>query len=158
MTKAAPRDRAPAEDVLALPCACASIRRASRAVTQFYDAMLREHGIEAPQFALLTFIDGQGESNQAAIGRALGIDKSTLTRNVQRLDEAGWVKVAGAGGSERALTLTASGRRRLAAARRGWSAAQARLRGILGARDWSALFVAADAVTAAAQRARAERA
>ena len=158
MTKAALRDGGLAEEVLGLPCACASIRRASRAVTQFYDAMLREHGIEAPQFALLMFIDRRGESNQATIGRALGIDKSTLTRNVQRLDEAGWVRVADAGGSERQLTLTASGRRRLAAARRGWNAAQARLRGILGARDWDALFVAADAVTAAAQRARAEQA
>src|SRR5215469_18770684 len=34
----------------ALPCACATLRRATRAVTQIYNAALRETGLEITQF------------------------------------------------------------------------------------------------------------
>jgi hypothetical protein len=48
----------------ALPCACATIRRASRAVTQLYDQWLRAHGIEGPQFVLLTMLERLGEAGR----------------------------------------------------------------------------------------------
>jgi DNA-binding MarR family transcriptional regulator len=144
-----------ATEIARLPCACATTRRASRAITQLYDRCLRPHGIEAPQYAILTLIDALGESNQVAIGDHFGFDKTTLSRNLKLLHQRRWVAVsAGADRRERRLKLTRAGRARLAAARPAWRSAQAAMEKALGSEQWRAVFATLDAVTAAAQSAR----
>ena len=64
-----------------LQCACATTRRAARSVTQLYDHHLKVGGVESTQFALLSTVEGLGPSSQATIGRALGLEKTTLSRN-----------------------------------------------------------------------------
>ena len=149
---------ADAHEVEGLACACATVRRASRAVTQFYDRCLRGHGIEAPQFALLTMLHHVGDCSQTALGQRFDLDKTTLSRNVRLLKQKGWIQVApGADARERRLTLTAAGRRRLASARPAWQHAQERLRSALGELDWETMFRTLDSLTGAAGRARRER-
>jgi len=140
--------------VEAIPCACATIRRASRAVTQLYDRWLRDHGIEGPQFALLAMLDRVGETNQTTMGQRFDLDKTTLSRNLKVLKEKGWIEtVPGDDARERLVRLTAAGRRRLAAARPTWKKAQAQLRSALGEQDWDATLHVLDAITVAARRA-----
>jgi DNA-binding MarR family transcriptional regulator len=145
----------PEPEIARLVCACATARRAARAITQLYDERLRPHGIEAPQFAILALIDALGEANQAAVGSHFGLDKTTLSRNVKLLEERGWVGLStGEDRRERRLTLTKTGRARLAAARPAWRRAQAAMENALGPKQWDAIFDALDAVTGAAQVAR----
>jgi len=138
-----------------LPCACATTRRASRAVTQLYDSWLGPHGIEAPQFAMLMLLDGMGPCNQTAIGRHFDLDKTTLSRNVQVLKKKRWIAITpGPDARERHLTLTTTGRHRLAAARPAWQKAQAALRSALKPEEWTAMLTLLNAVTTAAHNAR----
>jgi DNA-binding MarR family transcriptional regulator len=142
----------PATDLTPLPCACATARRAARAVTQLYDSRLRPHGIEAPQFAILNLLDALGEANQVTIGGHFGLDKTTLSRNLRLLHENGWIAFAeGEDRRERQVTLTKAGRARLTAARPAWRSAQSAMEKALGARRWRAVFDALDSVAAAAQ-------
>ena len=137
-----------------IPCACATIRRASRAVTQLYDQWLREHGIEGPQFALLAMLERVGEANQTTMGQRFDLDKTTLSRNLKVLKQKGWIEtVAGEDARERRITLTPSGRGRLAAARPTWKKAQAQLRSALNEHDWDTTLHLLNQITAAARRA-----
>jgi DNA-binding MarR family transcriptional regulator len=140
------------DDVGALVCACATVRRASRAVTQLYDAWLRAHGIEGPQFSLLAMLDRVGPSSQATMGRRFDLDKTTLSRNLRLLKQRGWIGFStGFDARERRVTLTAMGRRRLEAARPAWRSAQEELRAALGGRDWDRTLRAIDSMTRAAR-------
>jgi DNA-binding MarR family transcriptional regulator len=130
MNKTAKQDGLPE-----LGCICASVRRAARLVTQLYDEELRGQ-IEAAQFALLTALDQHPGVNQTALARALGLDKTTLSRNLRLLDKNGWVE-RGQG-----LRLTESGRKQLVAAQPKWKKAQERLRSSITASQWTAIQAA----------------
>lgn len=139
-----------------LPCACATARRAARALTQMYDQHLRAHGIEGTQFALLEALDGLGPYSQTAIGRGFGLDKTTLSRNLQVLGRQGWVEgTPGQDGRERIYRLTPAGRKQLNAARPAWRRAQAELREAMGATEWDAMWSAFRTVTEVASRSTA---
>ena len=147
-----------AYSVESIACACATIRRASRAVTQLYDTWLREHGIEGPQFALLSILDRLGECNQATMGQRFDLDKTTLSRNLKLLKERGWIAfTTGADARERRIVLSAEGRRRLAAAKPAWRKAQSHLRSALDEHDWDTMLRVLDGLTSAARKARRPR-
>src|SRR2546428_13916586 len=113
----------------ALDCACASLRRAARAVTQLYEAVLKDAGLRATQFTLLQALERQGTSSQTALGELLALDPTTLSRTLRPLARAGWMR-AGAGADRREVrwTLTPAGRRCLGRARPAWERAQPPLR------------------------------
>ena len=143
------------DDIGAIVCACATARRTSRAVTQFYDSWLRRYGIEGPQFALLAMLERLGPCNQATMGRHFDLDKTTLSRNLKLLKTRRWIEfTAGTDGRERRVALTATGRRRLAAARPAWRSAQHRLRAALGDEHWDTVLRVLDSLTVAARAAR----
>jgi DNA-binding MarR family transcriptional regulator len=113
-------------------CACFSIRRAARAVTQLYDDMLRPSGLRATQFSLLAVIRLTGTGTITALADAAVMDRTTLTRNLKPLAEAGLVAVReGDDARVREVTLTAAGAR-LAAAQPYWEKAQRRMTDALG--------------------------
>lgn len=124
----------------ALPCACASIRRAARAVTQLYDGELRGTGLGVGQFNLLQALSRAGEVSQGRLGERLSIDSTTLTRTLSHLRRQGWIAVRiGSDRRERLISLTASGRRQLKLSQPRWERAQERLRATLGDRRWGEL-------------------
>lgn len=136
-------------------CACASARRAARALTQLYDGCLRGTGVEVPQFALMTMLDAHGPCNQMTMGRRFGLDKTTLSRNLRVLERNGWIAmVEGRDARERRARLTAAGRRRLAAARPAWKEAQTQLQSAMSGEHWTAMWKTFRAITAAAHAAR----
>jgi len=111
-------DLSPPDSLVDLPCACATVRRAARAVTQLYDGHLRATEIEGTQFTLLSVLSSLGPCNQAAIGERFALDKTTLSRNLKLLKNKGWIEAAETvDGRERRYVLTAAGGKRLAAAR-----------------------------------------
>ena len=141
-----------------MSCACATARRAARALTQLYDSHLRASGVEGTQFSLLAVLGSGGSFSQAALGQRFGLDKTTLSRNLRLLKNNGWIKTTAApDGRERRYILTTTGRNRLAKARPGWQRAQAELRAVLSEREWQRMFRVFRIVTVAAHAARASR-
>jgi len=145
--------RPDAPDVLLLPCACANLRRAARAVTQLYDAELRRGGLRTPQFTLLRSLATQGRIRQGHLGNHLALDPTTLSRTLRSLASRGWIRsVQGADRRERHWELTPAGRRQFDRARLLWDRAQARLGAALGQAAWDALQTTLKRVTEAAFR------
>ena len=125
---------------VALPCACANLRRAARAVTQLYEEELRGTGLRATQFTLLQALGTTGTITQGGLGELLLLDSTTLTRTLRPLVGRGWVRsVPGLDRRERHFQLTAAGRRELDRARPRWELAQQRLRKVLGDTGWERL-------------------
>jgi DNA-binding MarR family transcriptional regulator len=144
MTKTANTSSVPRR-IVSLPCACASLRRASRIVTQLYDEELRRTGMRATQFTLLQALATAKNITQGDLADLLGMDSTTLTRTLTPLRKKGWI------GSERGedrrqvrLTLTAKGAREFRRAEPYWASAQQRLRKALGDANWSGMVTAAE--------------
>ena len=87
-----PKDsRLPVETTIALPCACANLRRAARTVTQFYDDILRPSGMRVTQFTLLQALTLAPRISQKELARLLESDSTTLTRTLAHLRRKGWL-------------------------------------------------------------------
>lgn len=137
-----------------LECACATVRRASRLVTQLYSGEMRDK-VEPAQFALLSALEYRPGASQAPLGRALGLDKTTMSRNLRVLERNRWIEpTRAADARERGFRLTPSGRKILSAARPGWSRAQARLRAALQPGEWETVLRLFSKVAEAAAAAR----
>src|ERR1700745_3683171 len=78
------------EALFDLPCACQSLRRATRVVTRIYDQELAKAGIEITPFGLLTALDLTGEANQKRLSAGFAMDSTTLTRTLRLMLKKGW--------------------------------------------------------------------
>lgn len=131
-----------------LPCMCASLRRASRVLTQHYEEALRPTGLRATQFTLLQALALAGEVTQGDLGRMLAIDSTTLTRTLQIMSRHGWIaERRGEDRRERWVRLSRGGHDQLKRALPFWEKAQARVERQLGNKGWRELRNATDAVT-----------
>lgn len=138
-----------------LACACATIRRTARLVTQLYSHEMRP--VEPGQFALLTAFASHPGVSQATLGRALGIDKTTLSRNLRLLERNNWI-IAGPTSDqrERGYRLTNAGKKTLASTEAGWLRAQRRLRSALKPGEWETIMNVFGRVAGAALAAQKE--
>ena len=119
-------------------CACHKVRMAARAVTRAYDDALRPTGLRASQLALLVAIDNNdGTISITAVAKVMGMDRSTLTRNLRPLEKEGLVAIGLEGWRRsRSLQITKKGQSRLREALPLWQRAQDSLRRNLGDRNW----------------------
>jgi DNA-binding MarR family transcriptional regulator len=133
-----------------LDCACANLRRAARLVTQLYSHEIGTE-VEPTQFSLLTALDRHPGASQAPLGRALGLDKTTMSRNLRLMQRNGWIELALTDdGRERGYRLTPAGEKIFSAAKPGWMRAQAKLRAGLRTGEWETLLKASGRVAEAA--------
>ena len=124
-----------------LPCACANLRRASRAVSQIYDEQVRRAGLTIGQFTLLQVLVRAGELTQGSLGQILVLDSTTLTRTLRPLEREGWIRrKPGRDRRERRIVLTKAGRARYRRALPGWNRAQKAIRARLGPKRWKELL------------------
>ncbi len=134
----------------ALPCMCASFRRAARVLTQYYDTALRPLGLRATQFTLLQALSQAGEVSQKTLGEILAIDSTTLTRTLAIMGRRGWVASrSGKDRRERWLSLSEAGRAEFKRARPHWERVQQGLRARLRNQRWNKLLNLTNEVTAA---------
>jgi DNA-binding MarR family transcriptional regulator len=122
-------------------CACFNLRRASRAVTRLYDEVLAPGGLRATAFVALVLAHAEGQPTLPRLARALGIDRSTLTRNIKPLERDGLVQVTVAKGSRTStISLTSKGEKALVRCVPLWKEAQTRFESRVGAERWAAML------------------
>ena len=85
-------------------CVCFNLRWVTRAVTQFYDAEMRRHGIRPTQGSILASLQAKDSWNMAELSDWLGMERTTLVRNLRPLQRDCFVKAVG-GGKLRVLQL-----------------------------------------------------
>lgn len=131
-----------------LPCLCASLRRASRALTQRYEEAMRPLELTSSQFTILQALTMTGEVTQGRLGEILSMDSTTLTRTLAIMRRNGWITTrAGADRRERLLRLSKSGHAEFARALPLWEQAQASVRAQLGDKRWDNLMNLVNEVT-----------
>jgi DNA-binding MarR family transcriptional regulator len=114
-------------------CIANKVRLLTRAVTAIYDEALRPHGLKVSQMSVLVTVSTLGRASPGAVGRRLHMEKSTLSRNVDRMRARGWLDAAATeDGRTTELYVTAAGRRLLRKVHRPWSTAQQRAAEMLG--------------------------
>jgi DNA-binding MarR family transcriptional regulator len=124
----------------ALPCMCASLRRAARAFTQHYDEALRPLGMTITQFTILQALSLAGDVCQGQLGKILAMDSTTLTRTLQIMSEHHWIERRdGTDRRQRRIRLSTTGRVEFKRALPYWENAQERLRARLGKTRWNNL-------------------
>jgi DNA-binding MarR family transcriptional regulator len=134
-------------------CACFNLRKAARAVTQFYDVVLEPSGIRATQFSVLVALALVERAPLGRVAEGLVMDRTTLTRNLRPLVRRGWVRAEpGADRRERSLSLTRGGRAALERTLPLWQVAQQQVMARLGNR-WGAALGSLEDLVAAAQEA-----
>ena len=137
-----------------LPCGCAALRRAARAVTQLYDEALRPTDLRATQFTILQVLDRVGSIAQGDLGRVLAMDSTSLSRTLRLMNKNGWIaSVPGRDRRERQFGLTRKGRSQMEQAVPLWEAVQKRLQKSLGQTKWTQLTAVLDETASAAARA-----
>ena len=120
--------------VLPSPCTCLALRRATRRLTQQYDAALAPSGLRVTQFSLLNVLDRLGAATVQQLADELAMDRSTLGHNLRPLERDGLVRLEVDPDDRRArrLVLGTQGKAALAEARPLWRAAQARFESAYG--------------------------
>ena len=109
-------------------------RLIGRAISGIYDDVLRPLGVTSAQLSVLAVIALRGPISSGEVGRVLQIEKSTMSRNIDRLEKNGWVGVStGETGRSRSLEISGSGRQLLTDAEPFWIEAQQQAEALLGA-------------------------
>ncbi len=108
-------------------CVCFNLRWVTRAVTQFYDAEMRRHGIRPTQGPILESLKAKDGWNMAKLSDWLGMERL--------------VRVSGGGrGRLVELAITAKGRKQIEKLAPAWKSAQRAAVKTLGEKRWSAIL------------------
>ena len=133
-------------------CACASIRRTDRVLTQFYDEILAPSGLYVTQFTTLAMLaEAAAPISINHLAELLVMDRTTLTRNLELLRKQHLVRIEeGQDRRMRLVFLTQEGEQALRRAWPLWQEAQARIERALGRERLEGLLADLSAVLAAA--------
>lgn len=119
--------------MLTSQCLCTHLRRAARGVSRRYDEALEGFGINVAQFSLLRHLQRLDRPSISSLAEAMGLDRSTLGRNLRVLEADGLVALAeGDDLRNRLVLLTEQGKARLSAAEPAWEQAQLKMLAALG--------------------------
>jgi DNA-binding MarR family transcriptional regulator len=134
-------------------CACFSLRKAARAVTQRYDDALRPAGLRTTQFSLLALLRLAGPAPLTRLAEEAVMDRTTLARNLKVLQRDGLVRVlAGEDARVREVEITRTGVTKLEEAFPYWQRAQRSMARSLGARRMDRMLADLSTAVAAADR------
>ena len=121
-------------------CVGFNIRKASRAISQYYETVLKPSGIRGTQFTLLANIRSAGTPTINELAKTLVMDRTTLTRNLQALEKQQLVKTGeGTDRRTRKVSLTSKGINQLTEAIPYWEKAQENMIKNLGEDRWEDL-------------------
>ena len=147
---------APADDLalcrrMRAMCACDRLRRSARAVTRVYETGMGADGLKVTQLPILVGLGMGGSMPVGALAEALGLDRTTLTRNLKALEQQGLVRTAphDEDARVRMVSMTAAGSRELSDSLGRWEQVQCGVEERFGAERLRALFGELEALSAA---------
>ena len=114
-------------------CIGVRVRLLNRVITNLYDNAFRPLGITTNQMSILVSMLRRGYSTPGEIGNFLQMEKSTLSRNLDRMRKSGWLEILqGENGRSQRLQMTPKGRKVVEQSLPLWRAAQKEAKQILG--------------------------
>jgi DNA-binding MarR family transcriptional regulator len=109
-------------------CVGFNLRKTSRLLSQLYERAFKSVGIKGTQFSLLMAVAGNKDSTIGKLSQPLGMERSTLSRNVAILQKKGLVTIEqGEDRRQQRIRITDSGLSVLQDALPLWQGVQERL-------------------------------
>jgi DNA-binding MarR family transcriptional regulator len=132
---------------IARECVAVRVRLVGRVITGIYDEALRPLGLTINQLNLLVAVSQLRKANPKVLGKLMQMDASTLSRNLERMREQGWLETSkGKDARTLELRLTAAGSHLVEKAEPRWRKAQTRAKALLGEENLAQLVRIADNV------------
>ena len=94
MTASANPSEHPTADLIASECLAVRVRLLSRTITGIYDEALRPLGLTVGQMNILVVVAKRGPVSPGEVARRLNMEKSTVSRNIDRMAKRGWLTVS----------------------------------------------------------------
>ena len=131
-------------------CNLTALRKATRRVSQLYDAILAPCGLRGTQRAILVYAARSGSPTMGELAAALVLDRTALNHNLKPLQRDGLVTVAVDSNDRRSrlVRLTKRGETRLAESQIAWQRAQDRFETAFGAKQAADLRQTLDLIAA----------
>ena len=135
----------PNHDLPASVCTCFRVRKLARLMTQRYDRELAAVDINLNQYSILRRASRTPQT-VGALAREIGMDRTTLSRDLKPLVAAGWIELRSSedDARQRLVHITANGKRLLARAQPLWRKAQDHIDASLGRTRVDALHAQLD--------------
>lgn len=115
------------------PCHCINLRKTAKNITDYYNRAIEPCGLTVSQFSALWNLDYLGQSNTTALAERMGLDRSTLVRNLKPLLAGGYVEdSAPEGQRDRILGVTPKGKMALEIGIPLWKEAQKKIIALIG--------------------------
>lgn len=131
--------------MLPTQCLCTKLRRASRGVSKLYDDALAGVGLTVAQYSLLKNLQRLQQPSITCLAQAVGLERSTLGRNLRLLESKGLVLLEGGEDQRNRLVfLTAEGGKCLERGLQAWQQAQEQLSSRIGPEQKAALMAMLD--------------
>lgn len=108
-------------------CFALHARMTARLLSRTYEAALRPLGLKLPQFGILGAIGHGTTASETVLADRLGLERTTLVRNLKVLAENGWIEPVMGDGRGLRHRLTPAGQAILEAAIPLWQKAQDQL-------------------------------
>jgi DNA-binding MarR family transcriptional regulator len=105
-------------------CFALHARMTARLLSRVYDAAMRPADLRLAQFGLLGAIAHGSATSETALAERLGLERTTLVRNLKLLTEKGWIEPMPGDGRGVRHRLTKTGRKKFESAIPLWEAAQ----------------------------------
>lgn len=118
-------------EIVAKQCLAGSVRRLNRVVCNLYDRALQPFGIKINQANVLVVLLVYGDASPGKIGTLLQMEKSTVSRTIDRMKKSGWLEVDGTGPGQ-TVRVTDLGRQLMVDAHEQWQGAQKKALELLG--------------------------
>jgi len=133
-------------------CTCFKARRLARALVRLYDREMVPGGLTVGQFSLLRALLPRPLA-LSAMAREMGLDRTTLTRNLKPLIDNGLITAArGTDARVRLLSLSEQGQNAMRASRTDWRRIQCQIEDSLGLERVVALHDLLDETLATIER------
>ncbi|RHX78049.1 MarR family winged helix-turn-helix transcriptional regulator [Leptospira yasudae] len=124
-----------------LGCLNFNLKRASRAIAQYFDHVLDQVGLTSPRFNILMTLGTTDGMELAPMAELLVMDRTTLLRNLEPLENLGYVEdIPSNNKRARKVALTAAGWDALRLAYPIWKEAHDQVVSNLGIPEWKTLI------------------
>ncbi len=128
-------------------CIAVRVRMLSRMITNIYDSAMLPFGIKLNQMSILSLVYLGGEVGYDTLCKRLKMEKSTASRNIERMKKKGWIEIVPAQDERRKLLkVTPAGEEILGRVHGAWEKAQIKAVSLLGEEGTEVLCNIADQI------------
>lgn len=76
-----------------IECVNGKVKRLHRTVDAIYQSVLKPFGLKGSMLSMLFVIGKRGGINQKSLAVQLVLDQSTVSRNIKKFEEKGWLRI-----------------------------------------------------------------